>query len=58
MLSAIESLRTLATRIDPKVNKPAFQTMKISTPTKSGWSLLFASHPPIEMRIQRLREEP
>jgi heat shock protein HtpX len=58
MIAALESLATLTKRyVDPKAAQPAFQTMKISTPSKHGLALLFASHPPIEVRIQRLKEE-
>lgn len=56
MIAALESLGALTRRVDPRTQQPAFQTLKISTPTKSGLALLFSSHPPIEMRIQRLKQ--
>lgn len=56
MISALETLRTYSMRTDPKTLQPAFQAMKISTPSKPGLALLFASHPSIEMRIEKLKE--
>ncbi|MBY0528632.1 MAG: protease HtpX [Rhabdochlamydiaceae bacterium] len=56
MISALESLKRMQQIRDAKVDKPSFQTMMISTGKKSGWKLLFASHPPLETRIERLRQ--
>jgi heat shock protein HtpX len=56
MISALESLKRMQQIKDPKVDKPSFQTMKISTGRKSGWMMVFASHPPLETRIERLRQ--
>lgn len=57
MIAALQSLSNLTTRHDIKAEQPAFQTMKISTRSRShGLALLFASHPPLETRIERLQE--
>lgn len=56
MISALEALRSYQNMRDPRVDKPSFEAMKISTPKKSGWMMLFASHPDLESRIARLRE--
>lgn len=55
MISALESLQKHLpqTRHSPK--EEAMQTFKISTPRTTGWSHLFASHPPLEMRIAKLK---
>ncbi len=55
MIAALESLRSMQHMRDPRVDKPSFEGMKISTPKKSGWMMLFASHPPLEERIERLK---
>ncbi|MCX6990247.1 MAG: protease HtpX [Chlamydiae bacterium] len=55
MIAALESLRSMQRIQDPMVDKPAFEAMKISTPKKTGWKMLFASHPPLEERIARLK---
>jgi heat shock protein HtpX len=55
MIAALESLRSMQRVRDPRVDKPSFEAMKISTPKKSGWMMLFASHPPLEDRIERLK---
>ncbi|NGX26319.1 MAG: Protease HtpX [Chlamydiae bacterium] len=56
MISALEGLKTYVKRRVPTAQKESLQTFKISTPTKTGWALLFASHPPLEMRIEKLKE--
>lgn len=56
MIAALQSLGALTRRVDPRAAQPAFRTLKISTPTSSGLALLFSSHPPIEMRIERLKQ--
>ena len=56
MIAALESLRSMQAMRDPKVDKPSFEAMKISTPRKTGWMHLFASHPPLDDRINRLKE--
>jgi heat shock protein HtpX len=55
MIAALESLRSMQRIRDPMVDKPAFEAMKISTPKKTGFMILFASHPPLEDRIARLK---
>lgn len=56
MISALQSLKTFVEVRDQHAEKPAYQTMKISTGHRSGLALLFASHPPLDTRIQRLKE--
>lgn len=54
MISALEGLKTYVNqRINPN-QKESMQTLKISSPSKSGWALLFMSHPPLEDRIRVL----
>lgn len=55
MIAALESLRAMQRVRDPRTDKPSFEAMKISTPRKSGFMMLFASHPPLDERIERLR---
>jgi heat shock protein HtpX len=55
MIAALESLRSYQHMRDPRVDKPSFEAMKISTPKKMGLMALFASHPPLEERIARLK---
>lgn len=57
MISALEALMSTMKKRDPAAEKEAIQAFKISTPTKSGFALLFSSHPPLEMRIAKLRSE-
>lgn len=57
MIAALESLRSMQKIRDPRVDKPSFEAMKIATPKKTGWMMLFASHPPLEERIARLKQE-
>jgi len=57
MIDALEGLKAYVPKQAPKTQKAAIQTMKISTPTKSGLALLFSSHPPLEDRIARLKEK-
>jgi heat shock protein HtpX len=54
MISSLQSLRNLQEIKDPREN-PAMAAFKISHPAKKGLLSLFASHPPIEARIQRLQ---
>ena len=56
MIAALQSLKVLMNQRDQHAEKPAYQTMKISTGHRSGLALLFSSHPPLETRIQKLRE--
>jgi heat shock protein HtpX len=55
MIAALESLQKLQGIHDPQTEKPSFQALKISTRKKSGIMKLFATHPPLEERISRLR---
>ncbi|MBS0620118.1 MAG: protease HtpX [Verrucomicrobia bacterium] len=55
MIAALESLKRLQEVRDPKMAQAAFQAFKISTQKKGGWLRLFATHPPLEERIQRLQ---
>lgn len=56
MIEALEALKTALTK-GPHIKEPvaAFQTLKISTPTKTGFARLLSSHPPIEERIEKLK---
>ncbi len=55
MIAALESLQRMQQIRDPQTEKPSFQALKISTHGKSGLMMLFATHPPLEQRIDRLR---
>ena len=55
MISALESLKRMQEMRDPAKDQASFQTLKISTPKRTGWLALFATHPPLEERIARLR---
>ncbi len=56
MISALQSLRVLQEIRDPKAENPAMAAFKISHPTNKGLLSLFASHPPLEERIERLKK--
>jgi len=56
MIAALESLKKMQELRDPHVSKPSFQALKISTSRKSGLLTLFATHPPLEDRISRLKQ--
>jgi heat shock protein HtpX len=55
MIAALESLKKMQQLKDARIDKPSFQAFKISTHRKKGWLKLFATHPPLELRIDRLR---
>ena len=55
MINALEALKAFSKRRVPTAEKQSIQTLKISTPSKSGLARLFSSHPPIEERIARLK---
>ena len=55
MIAALESLQRTQQIQDPAVAQPAFQSMKISTKNRHRFLTLFASHPPLEQRIERLK---
>ena len=57
MISALEGLQEYVNRHVPTAEKQSLQTFKISTHPKSGWAMLFASHPPLELRIAKLKEK-
>lgn len=54
MISALETLKTNQNIKDPQKQNPAFQALKIST-SKRSFLALFATHPPLEKRIERLK---
>jgi heat shock protein HtpX len=53
MIQALQALKKTLEIRDPAVDKASFQALKISAP--SGMSRLFATHPPLDERIARLR---
>lgn len=55
MISALEGLKAFVKQRVPTARKESLQTFKISTPSKMGWARLFASHPPLEERIAKLK---
>jgi heat shock protein HtpX len=57
MIGALEALQRTQQIQDPAALKPAFQSMKISSVKKHGLLALFSTHPPLEVRIERLRLE-
>ncbi len=54
MISSLQSLRALKEIKDPREN-PAMAAFKISHPASKGLLHLFATHPPLEERIERLQ---
>lgn len=52
MIAALQVLQAKSQVEDPRA--PSLATLKISQ--RSGWFALFATHPPIEKRIERLQE--
>lgn len=52
MVAALEALQRNLERVDPR-ERPALATLKISG--RGGFVRLFATHPPLEERIERLR---
>lgn len=57
MISALEALQQVAHIRDQRVEKPAFQSMKISHREKGGLIALFSTHPPLATRITQLKGE-
>ncbi len=57
MISALQALQKVQGIRDQKVEKPAFQSMKISHQERRGLIAFFATHPSLELRIERLRKE-
>ncbi|MBI2742531.1 MAG: protease HtpX [Chlamydiales bacterium] len=57
MIAALESLQNTQKLLpDAASEKAAFQAFKISTRGKTGFLALFATHPPLEQRIERLHK--
>jgi heat shock protein HtpX len=56
MIAALSTLRVLHEIRDPRTENPSFNAFKISTPVKKGFLHLFATHPPLEERIERLKQ--
>jgi heat shock protein HtpX len=54
MISALQALQKVHEIRDQRAEKPAFQTMKISHQERRGLIAFFATHPSLELRIQRL----
>ncbi len=57
MIGALQALEKVQEIRDPKVEKPAFQSMKISHQERGGLIALFMTHPPLKLRIKRLEEQ-
>lgn len=55
MIQALQALKRTIEIKDPRVDKPSFQALKISSPM--GMSRFFATHPPLDERIARLQEQ-
>lgn len=55
MIDALSALRILQEVRDPQAEKPAYAAFKISSPPKKSLSHFFATHPPLQERIERLR---
>ena len=56
MIDALKTLRVLQEIRDPRTEQPAFAAFKISSQVKKGLAHLFATHPPLEERIERLKK--
>ncbi|HAB99487.1 MAG TPA: protease HtpX, partial [Parachlamydiales bacterium] len=56
MISALQALKNVQNIKDPKADNPAMAAFKISHPAKPGLLHLFATHPPLDVRIQRLKD--
>ena len=57
MIAALEALQKMHGIQDPAVHKQAaFNSLQISSPKKTSWVRFFSSHPPLEERIQRLKD--
>jgi heat shock protein HtpX len=54
MIGALEALQRNAELVDTQ--QRAFATLKIAGKRRSGLMMLFATHPPLEVRIDRLRQ--
>ncbi|MBX9744246.1 MAG: protease HtpX, partial [Chlamydiales bacterium] len=56
MIAALQALKTSQNIKDPKADNPAMAAFKISHPEKKGILHFFATHPPLDVRIERLRQ--
>ncbi len=56
MISALVALKRTHEVVDQRYEKPAFQTFKISNPRRSGIRQLFSTHPPLDVRIEKLKQ--
>jgi heat shock protein HtpX len=56
MISALEALKRSQEVVDQRYEKPAFQSFKISNPKRHGIRQLISTHPPLEERIERLKQ--
>lgn len=56
MIAALQSLLSYQEVRNGRAEKAAFQNFKISQTKHSGFLSLLASHPPLEKRIEKLRE--
>jgi heat shock protein HtpX len=54
MIGALEALQRQSQMVD--TSQPAMATLKISGKRRGGLMMLFATHPPLEVRIERLRQ--
>ena len=57
MIQALRALQSLQEAKDPNAEKPALAAFKISHQGKKGILQFFATHPPLETRIERLQED-
>jgi heat shock protein HtpX len=55
MIGALEALQKLHPIHDQKLDKPSMAALQISSHKKGGFLHLFATHPPLEERIRRLK---
>ncbi len=58
MIAALKRLARLQALQDESTHKPALDAFMISSKTISGWRRLFASHPPLDQRIEALENSP
>lgn len=55
MIAALQSLQRMHSIRDPALDKPSMAALQISSHKKGGLMHLFATHPPLEERIRRLK---
>jgi heat shock protein HtpX len=56
MIGALEALRSLQTIHDPKADNPAIAAFKINRASRPSLLRFFATHPPLDERIERLKK--